>query len=358
MLTGKADPKLDPSNQVSWQSAFWALVPIALNSMTQPSGKVLGMPSKSGFYLNSSPIVVTVDALNLLIKLVWRAYWMQSFSAAAQSITEKRFADVGGRHSGLAQLQEIKSVRLIVFVFGALPQIIKLYAMSGVLGTQICASLFFGSFLIIEAIMMLLNAARHPTTGLESQVTDLDDSVRILRRTTLELGYFFPLYLIVLVPWIEFPDSETLFTIWGSVLVSSVLVYTLFLTRKESKPDDPSGQHLYRNEWSASLMSGLLASVTIMFIVVVVDACVNCFAGFEEFSLVLFIVLITLVANCVSRYFLLKPEVHYREKGPTRIEPFAPLVFALLQTIAAVLTYLWIYSPVGTYKPGWTNQLG
>ena len=65
--------------------------------MTQPSGKVLGMPSKYGFYLNSSPIVVTVDALELLFKLLWRTISMRSLGSAARSVTQERFVDVGER---------------------------------------------------------------------------------------------------------------------------------------------------------------------------------------------------------------------------------------------------------------------
>ncbi|KAL8786931.1 MAG: hypothetical protein Q9195_008010 [Heterodermia aff. obscurata] len=195
------DPNPDTSNQVSWQSAFWALVPIALNSMTQPSGKVLGMSSRYGFYFNTSPIVCTFNALELVFKLVWRKHSMRSLAAAAQSMAEEVSEDVDGSHSRLAQLQENKTMRLIGFVIGPLPQVIKLYAMRGIPGTQICASLFFGSFLVIEAIMTLLNQHRHTTHPLGGEVTDLNDFILILQKLALCTGYASPLSLILTTSW-------------------------------------------------------------------------------------------------------------------------------------------------------------
>ena len=135
---------------------------------------------------------------------------MRSFDAAAQSVSQERFVDFGGRHTGLAQLQEIRSVRLIVFVFGALPQIIKLYAMRGILCTQICASLFFGSFLIIEAVMLWLNKYRNTTQGLDGHVIDRKDSIRILRVLTLSISYVSPLWLIVTAIWRKQASFRTL----------------------------------------------------------------------------------------------------------------------------------------------------
>ncbi len=70
-------------------------------------------------------------------------------------------------HSGdLAQLQQMKAIGNIVLIFGALPQIIKLYAMRGIPGTQISASIYLGSFEIIEVTMSRLNGsdARRPST--------------------------------------------------------------------------------------------------------------------------------------------------------------------------------------------------
>jgi len=72
-IPASIDPK--PS-QVSWQSAFWALVPITLNTMTQPSGMILDgmildMPSRYGFFLRSSPIICFLDTIYVLSSLIY-----------------------------------------------------------------------------------------------------------------------------------------------------------------------------------------------------------------------------------------------------------------------------------------------
>ena len=344
MLTAAADITTDAQSQVSWQSALWALVPIALNSMTQPSGKVLGMPSKFSFYLNSSPIVVTVDALELLFKLVWRTYSTRSLATAAHSITQERFSDVGGSRSGLAQLQEIKSVRLIVFVFGALPQIIKLYAMTGVLRTQICASLFFGSFLIIEAITMWSSMYRTTMTGLDSQVTDLDDSIRLLRRATLSLSYAFPLCLALIVPW--FKRCEF-------VMVWTLQILTITIIGDKSKSHERFREEgLYRVEWSASFNWGLLISVLLLLLILVVQWALS---GFDAFFLFLGMIfwLGTILFFTIQRDLGLHPK-----QGLIKLMRFGHLGFISLHIITALTTYSLMYNPDGTYKPNWTNQLG
>ena len=146
---------IDMSNQVLWQSAFWALVSIALNLMCQPCGKILGLPSKYGFYLTSSPVICVANGLELVFKLLWRSYSMWSVEDAASLTANEIFEDIesSGRHNGLAQLQEICQMRVIVFAFGAMTQIIKLYAMTGISRTKIFASLYLGSFFVIELIM-------------------------------------------------------------------------------------------------------------------------------------------------------------------------------------------------------------
>ena len=156
---------VDTSSEVSWQSAFWALVPVALNSMTQPTGRVLGTPSTCSFYFNSSPIVCLANALEIVSKLCWRLYSLRSVDAAASLTAKELFEDLESpeRPTRLARLKENKDVRLAIFFLGALPQIIKLYAMTGIVGTKVCASMYLGSFLIIEAIMRWFEKYRADT---------------------------------------------------------------------------------------------------------------------------------------------------------------------------------------------------
>ena len=347
ILTAEADINPDTSNQVSWQSAFWALVPIALNSMTQPSGKVLGMPSEYGFYFNSSPIVCTANALELFFMLVWRTYSMRSVNAAAQSMAEEVFEDVGGGRSGLAQLQENKAFRLIVFVIGALPQLIKLYAMRGILGTQFCASLFLGSFLIIEAVMMWLNTYRNTTQELDGQVTDLNDSKRPLLSLVLWTSYVFPFSLISTATWRKKVNSVLLCLFF-------IFMKALSLSRRQrsssvTAPRDNVFRDIFRQ-----VLLGIIFFFSVASLLYIGPLDIESLG-----RIVLWLILWTMAWT----WFFIALKIGPAANAPPRehalnLGRFSPFFFILLQILAAIITYYLKYDPVGTYKPGWTNQLG
>ena len=269
---------------------------------------------------------------------------MRSIDAAAQSIAEELFEDVGGGHGGLAQLQEIRAVRLIVFFIGALPQVIKLYAMKGVPGTQICASLFFGSFLIIEAITMWLNTYGHRTKGLNGQITDLHDSIRILGRITVGMSCGFPLCLILTVTWMKYPNLWTFVT-----FVSLIYGVTAFL----SIPFEPNWREAYGRD--LKLLEFCMCAILMFILGFVCMLLVQLAIGSFEFrGLGIFLCFLPWIAI----YAPIALVSAGKRQDSTRHRGFGHFIFMLLQVIAAIFTYLFRYDPVGTYKPGWTNQLG
>ena len=269
---------------------------------------------------------------------------MRSVDAAAQSMAEELFEDVGGGHSGLAQLQEIKTVRLIVFFIGALPQVIKLYAMRGILGTQICASLFFGSFLIIEAITTWLNTYDHRTEGLNGQITALHDSIRILRGTTLSMSYGFPIGLTFIVTGMKYPNDWTLLTFGGLMYGLAAFLSIPF----EQIWREAYGRDLKLSEFCMCAILMFILGFVIMLLVQPV------IGSFELHGLGILLCFSPWPVIYVPIFFLTDRE----GEDSTRHQRFGHLVFMLLQITAAVLTYLFRYNPVGTYKPGWTNYLG
>lgn len=341
----KSDPPADTSNEVSWQSAFWALLPIALNSMTQPTGKVLGTPSKYSFYFNSSPIICLANALEIIVsKLCWRAWTLESLDAAASLTAKELFEDVKSqeRPSGLVQLQEIKVVRLTVFVLGAIPQIIKLYAMSGVVGTQLCASMYLGSFLFIEATMRWLDGYRTDTRGQNDLAEYACDSANILEVFILSFsqstaillilttGPSVPLYLIL---WI-FPLGL------GMVFLISVLVYKGVLRLLPfSRPSE------------GLKVLGLLLLEEIVIMLLIVPTLYGLFGDDYPIGP-------ALIYPCVIALWFMRRAVHYSTDGLFQMTSSFALVFMSLQLLAGIQWYTHIYDSNGTYKPAWTNQLG
>ncbi|KAK0613237.1 hypothetical protein B0T14DRAFT_275587 [Immersiella caudata] len=67
------DPSPNPDSEVSWQTAWWALIPLATTCMLQPCGNILGLKKTSGatrFYARASPVVCLADTAYTLSTLV------------------------------------------------------------------------------------------------------------------------------------------------------------------------------------------------------------------------------------------------------------------------------------------------
>jgi len=165
---------------VSWQTIFWTLVPLAINSMAQPGGRICGLPSRYRTYLHCSPFLCAADALSVVSQLAaLYLYRKQSFSEAIGTVLHERFeADKGDEHSEgqrpaihdddddeeaetLHSLETMTWLRWLWFILGTLPPAIKLMSMRGVLWEQAWGMMFLTSWIINESLTIY--AATHHT---------------------------------------------------------------------------------------------------------------------------------------------------------------------------------------------------
>jgi hypothetical protein len=121
-ITSSASP-----SQLSWQSALWALMAIALNTMTQSS------PSSNSLFLDpfsllrASPIVCLAD---LLVMILW-VLKLSIFSHRRLSFLEA--VRCFRKETNMEKKKErISVLTVVLFVLGPLPQFIKLNACTGV----------------------------------------------------------------------------------------------------------------------------------------------------------------------------------------------------------------------------------
>ena len=144
------------ANQVSWPTIFWALVPIALNSMTQPVGRLLpGLSVERSVCLRISPFICVTDSLVAIYQVMLCMDTADDPVQFARMMSEKRFSAPDIDTSTLRSLQENSIFRVIILLFGALPQAVKLFACSGIPLSQALASMFLGSFAILELLVIL-----------------------------------------------------------------------------------------------------------------------------------------------------------------------------------------------------------
>jgi hypothetical protein len=151
--TGRvAAPTYTDDSQVWWQTCFWTLVILGLNTMAQPSGRVLELPARYGTYLRSSPIICLADILSIFARLIYCCFTPSSGSL--QHIIAERF-EVVGSSEDMESIISTAWVRWLCFLLGPLPQIIRLASFQGVYWTKLWAFGFVLSWLLVEVLILL-----------------------------------------------------------------------------------------------------------------------------------------------------------------------------------------------------------
>ena len=325
--------------------------------MAQPAGLVLGTPSKHGYLLRVSPIVCAGDAVHSLISLVCYTIYFKSPSAAVDLVTKRRFHE--SKDSEIARLQQSRGLRLAILVFGALPQILKLYGMNGVPWTTAWGSLYIGSFVVLEPLVIAQQKSGRNRAATTSGIANSGDSSRDERREfekalshiTVAIGAIIPSYSfasaihdiigntrISYVPYIAATSMVAVFTLLNVIL--------------------PEGKE---SRWTEALIMLLM------------------FVGLP-LTIALFMPLATAVASTQSvRHFLLSLSGSLLlalgllgillfwsfRRAKSRIGQWKETMDLVLKVLffsrvlsAAFAYYALKYDSNGTVKPSWANQLG
>ena len=335
-----------PGDNVSWQSAFWALVPIALNSIAQPCGKVQGYPSRYAYLWKISPIVCVFDAAYLTIELMSAIIKKGSLRRATQQIRDKRFSDSvrESERNSMGRLQENVAFRIGGFFFGVVPQIIKLYSMRGIPWTQVWGSMFFGSFLVIEIILLLLKRLS-PSVSSEMGTDKKECLVGVMTvNTSFTLSAW---ALVKSISWQAHGISNTggkiTLVVWAVCTISVHLGHVL-LSR-------------HRPEQTLLLVSSFIAFASVIILWQQLPTLlrpVQVLAGMV-YTLVIH-GLIWVILPTVSRVGRPSSDTLVDEAYQSQLG--FGIYFLLLHGVAAVCFYAFNYDTSGTYKPPWSNQLG
>ena len=132
---------------VHWQSAFWGLASLALNSAVQDSGRVLGLPTECQLALKTSPLVCLFDAIHTLFSVAQQCRH-RPLRSSLQSV-----AAVKGVHSYRGKnVKSTEGLLSIVVSVAALLQLIKLSGLSGIPWTQAFGAFYFVSYIIQEIL--------------------------------------------------------------------------------------------------------------------------------------------------------------------------------------------------------------
>jgi hypothetical protein len=152
---------------LAWQNAFWALIPLALNSMLQPVGRISEYDSTISFFLRISPIICVVDAVSSVVLIISHmACDGVSFRTATRAWADLRFRPDASEGESMSEsaspfrqdevetIEASPLVRLIVFII-TVTQSVKLFACTGIPWTHAWAYMFLGSFILLEVCLRI-----------------------------------------------------------------------------------------------------------------------------------------------------------------------------------------------------------
>ena len=352
-MTTAAD--LQPQNTVSWQSAFWAIIPIALNSMTQPAGSVFDYHGRDQcFALRSSPIVCASDAVFFLYCLIRQTVLVGSPHEALKLVVQHRYRneDREGQTSA-AKLQQNFMFRLALFALGALPQVVKILSIRGTPLTTTMGLLYFVSFLILEVsvcfaprsadgrhLRQIEDLSTHP--GHATVERRLDTAIVSINSIlqTIPLGsavyqiakaigartwpYVLGLCFIALAPIVDscWLSNEKATMLQVMILVPNIL--SIFLSCCLLLPV---------GEAARSAESKSYLGLCIMVVIVV-------------------------VAGVLTNQIYWTKALVGKEMQTKQADASLGSLCVLWTLGTALLYYVFVYDPTGTYKPEWVNQLG
>ena len=138
---------------MSWETAFWTLVPLAIGAMTQPSGRVLGTPNRYRTYLRSSPIICALDAVFFIIRiLINPLYFHISLRQSIVWTVANRYRGNEDASEGIQSLERLTWLRWLWFLLGTLGPAVKLAAMRGVPWTKAWGMMFLSAWVVFEIV--------------------------------------------------------------------------------------------------------------------------------------------------------------------------------------------------------------
>ncbi|KKY27476.1 hypothetical protein UCRPC4_g01071 [Phaeomoniella chlamydospora] len=343
------------TNPLSWPSAYWALVTIGLNTMCQPFGRVLKFPNEHSFALRSSPVIYVVDTLSTLLEIVGHAFEAGGLIEGVDLTVQARFAHVRADEDGsFGALRKNTVFRALLFLLGALPQAIKLYAIRGAPWTQTLATIYLVSFLCSEIITAIAHrdpVQQVPNTPNPGNATTYWITI-MLTILAVSVGLIYVLFAATIFVIIR--DYWT-FAAWPLIL-SACLINSLYVCSVTSSKREVSilcsgplvsvsGVSLSGASSLATTGLGISLSPTLCFLS----------ADRQTTALLATVVILSTAITSISFYRLTR-NISARYVKYMHFELSA--YYFLLHLLTAFLGFAFLYDSTSTVKPAWTEFLG
>ncbi len=215
MSEAQPAPPAEDRNEVKWQVALFALMPLILTAVAQPVGRVLDQPARYSLWMRSSPILCAADMLHFLLRYADR--YSRDPTLLRRHFRAELVYRFRDGHDGWdpRDIQRTAMVRWTLMLLGGIPcQTVKLVAMQGIPLTKTVALIFFlaivfGEVLNISAPVVLPSHNGSITMDLlepSYEQRDTDSSARrsraLVRKIVASLPGFAEGVHIFVVTWV------------------------------------------------------------------------------------------------------------------------------------------------------------
>lgn len=368
-------------------------MPLVTNIMTQPSGRVLSLPSRYRTYLRSSPIICALDALAFLLRVFITPYLLPiSLHQALDAVLRERYKDIEDASEGLQSLEKQTWLRWVFFIVGTLGPSIKLMAMQGVPWTKVWGGMFLFAFLVIEAAALFYRRSRIPSVysslpGIRyssAQIIRKFESVELwlcyaglIAHCTVLIWAFFSLWDFRYLTYYDGTIYEPvlmLVDLWAFLSVS-IIFYFPFLWLLVGIGGLDSLQYKYRTrgygrKWSERFCISFMVVLylALMSVMCIFVALIFMETGFGIHSALFPISVCSMPGFvwAVKKLCSLSPRlgetllVSSGQESSPAVDAAAvyALVFCVANIVVCMFWYWLRYNPEGTVNPSWTGIFG
>jgi hypothetical protein len=285
---------------------------------------------------------------------------------AAKLWVEFRFQDIDeGREikGSFSDLQKNSFFRIAMFVIGALPQIVKLYAMQGLPWVQLAGAAYLASFVAIELLTFLSRfdaASREPRAP--RRPTDTEEGLFGSITITYSVIFAFYLYALGLVAATKPYVDELSWWHFPHIYISLLIIFIYVLATMTAT---------YRHSREEFTMLLMAISLVLWFPIAMAASSVisrlpnkedvaNYFPKIGEGKIWVTIAAAISAHMAMGLAFMTGKAIVKTFHGGRKklLDLGSQSLFVFCHVVASILYFKFEYDPMGTNKPGWTDVLG